>query len=111
IARNVWRSRWLGAKGRWHVEAPHDLEQLEERRAAPGHEQDELVGLDDALARMPAKLRRAILLREWQGLRYAEIAEALGITCSAAETLIFRARRYLARELESSSGRQLRVAS
>jgi RNA polymerase sigma factor (sigma-70 family) len=109
IAHNVCLSRCLGAKRRSSVEAPHDLQQLEERMAAPGREGDELVGLDDALARMPEKLRRAILLREWQGLRYAEIAEALGITCSAAETLIFRARRYLARELESSSGRQLRA--
>src|SRR5439155_5939392 len=56
--------------------------------------------LDDALASMPPNLRRAILLREWQGLSYAEIAETLGLSHSAVETLIFRARRHLAQALE-----------
>ena len=48
---------------------------------------------------MPDQQRRAILLREWQGLSYREIAEELELSQSAVETLIFRARRSLAKGL------------
>ena len=44
--------------------------------------------------------RQAIVLREFEGRSYAEIAEILGVTTSALETLLFRARRSLAEELE-----------
>jgi hypothetical protein len=85
------------------VEAPADLQELEDHlpaRTTDGYE--ELFGLDDALAAMPENLRRAILLREWQGLSYAEIAQALDISQSAVETLIFRARRHLAQALDQN---------
>jgi len=35
------------------------------------------------------------LLREWQGLSYEEIAAELGLTQSAVEALLHRARRSL----------------
>jgi DNA-directed RNA polymerase specialized sigma24 family protein len=44
--------------------------------------------------------REAILLREIQGRSYAEIAFELGLSLSAVEALIFRARRALAEELQ-----------
>ncbi len=64
----------------------------------PAHiaDADELIGLEDALARMPELQRRAILLREWRGLSYKEIAAELELSDAAVETLIFRARRSLA---------------
>ena len=43
--------------------------------AAPAGEHDELAGLADALAELTPNQRRAILLREWQGLSYREIAD------------------------------------
>ena len=49
---------------------------------------------------MPEQQRRAILLREWQGLSYREVAAELEVSQSAVETLIFRARRSLAQGLE-----------
>src|SRR5439155_27040435 len=49
---------------------------------------------------MPENQRRAILLREWQGLSYREIAAELDLSQAAVETLIFRARRSLAQGLE-----------
>src|SRR5256885_28632 len=58
-----------------------------------------------ALAELPPNQQRAILLREWQGLSYREIAEQLGLTEGAVETLLFRARRSLARKLDRSRGR------
>jgi hypothetical protein len=53
----------------------------------------------DALARLPTAQQRAIVLREWYGLSYREVATELGLTVSATETLIFRARCRLAQEL------------
>ena len=69
-------------------------------RPGPSRQRDELIGIEDALASMPEQQRRAILLREWQGLSYREISEELELSQSAVETLIFRARRSLAQGLE-----------
>src|SRR5205085_9113185 len=55
--------------------------------------------LKTALAQLTENQRRAILMREWQGLSYAEIAAALDLTVNAVETLLFRSRRALADEL------------
>ena len=102
IAHNVCLSRRLGSSRRARVETPSDLDVLGERAAAHTPDADELFGLDDALADMPANLRRPLLMREWQGMSYAEISEALGVSHSAVETLIFRARRHLAQALTDS---------
>ena len=83
IAHNVCLSRRLGATRRARVESPHDLSELEARTPGVIRVHDELFGLDDALAAMPPRLRRAILLREWQGLSYREIAEELELSQSA----------------------------
>jgi RNA polymerase sigma factor (sigma-70 family) len=53
-----------------------------------------------ALSKIPPQQRQAIVLREFEGRSYAEIAAILGVTTSALETLLFRARRSLAEELE-----------
>ena len=53
-----------------------------------------------ALSHIPPQQRQAIVLREFEGRSYNEIAEILGVTTSALETLLFRARRSLAEELE-----------
>ena len=64
-------------------------------RAAPEHSHEELDGVADALAELTPNQRRAILMREWQGLSYREIAAELSLSEGAVETLIFRARRRL----------------
>ena len=103
IAHNVCLSRRLGSARRARVERPHDLETLGDRLATPERERpEEIGGLCDALAGMPERLRQVILLREWQGLSYAEIAEVLEVSVSAVETLIFRGRRHLAKALAGS---------
>jgi RNA polymerase sigma-70 factor (ECF subfamily) len=100
IADNVCRDRKKAAWRRNRLEATRDLEELQDVVAAPEQGSDGLSGLGEALASMPERQRRAILLREWQGLSYGEIAQELGVTRAAVETLIFRARRSLARGLE-----------
>jgi len=109
IAENVCLSRHRAAFRRRRVEAPGDLAAVEETVAAPARADDELIPLEDALADMPEAQRRALLLREWQGLSYREIAAELEVSQSAVETLIFRARRSLARRLEAPRERLRRV--
>lgn len=106
IARNVCLNRWDATRRRSLVEVARDPHVLQEVAPAREDSDVDLIGLQDALGRLTEPQRRAILLREWQGLSYAEIAIELGLTESAVETLLFRARRSLARELRG--GRSLR---
>ena len=64
--------------------------------------------------RMPETQRRALLMREWQGLSSAEVASRMGMSAPATYALLTRARRSLAdaltrprgaRPLASTSGR------
>jgi RNA polymerase sigma factor (sigma-70 family) len=58
--------------------------------------------LRDALAELPDQQREATLLREVRGLSYQEVAATLSVTTSAAESLLFRARRTLQARLQES---------
>ncbi|HUH15484.1 MAG TPA: RNA polymerase sigma factor [Gaiellaceae bacterium] len=100
IAENVCLSRRRSSWRRGRIESPSDFDVIEEIVPGPSRQRDELIGIEDALASMPEQQRRAILLREWQGLSYREIAAELEVSQSAVETLIFRARRSLAQGLE-----------
>jgi RNA polymerase sigma factor (sigma-70 family) len=98
IAHNVVRQRWRHARVR-----PAEVELDAERTPAAyddaaGPSLPEMV---KALGRIPASQREAIVMREFEGRSYAEIAEILGITTTALETLLFRARRSLAEELDN----------
>lgn len=62
---------------------------------------------------LPARYRRILALRELEGLDYLSIGEAMGISVSAVESLLFRARRRFTevyRELtdDHTRGRSLR---
>lgn len=110
IAQNVCLTRLRSSGRRGKVERPQDITVLEETIAAPERPDEELLGLVAALERLPERQRRAILLREWQGLSYREVARELGVTQASVETLIFRARRSLAAALErqrTQPGRRL----
>jgi RNA polymerase sigma factor (sigma-70 family) len=100
IAENVCLSRRRSSWRRGKIESPSDFQVIEEIIPGPSRDRDELIGIEDALASMPEQQRRAILLREWQGLSYREVAAELEVSQSAVETLIFRARRSLAQGLE-----------
>jgi RNA polymerase sigma factor (sigma-70 family) len=102
IAHNVCLSRRRSSSRRGRVEAPNNLEVLQEVVPAKEKVADELISLQQVLEGMPDHQRRAILLREWQGLSYREIADELELSQGAVETLIFRARRALAAGLEEA---------
>ena len=104
IAHNVCLTRHRSTRRRGRVESPSDFAAVQDVVPAPPQESPEdLMRLTEALEHMPESQRRAILLREWQGLSYHEIADELELSQSAVETLIFRARRTLASNLESEA--------
>jgi RNA polymerase sigma-70 factor (ECF subfamily) len=111
IAQNACRAR-IKTRGRKREQEtlsdPQILEQV-----APGGSgvQDELLGLKEALRDMPELQRQAIILREWRGFSYKEIAAELDLTDAAVETLIFRARRSLASRLENPNARPAKRAT
>jgi RNA polymerase sigma factor (sigma-70 family) len=97
IASNTIKQRFRQEQTR-----PRQVE-FDERTAEAGTEEDEGPSVGEllvALSKIPPQQRQAIVLREFEGRSYAEIAEILGVTTTALETLLFRARRSLAEELE-----------
>jgi RNA polymerase sigma factor (sigma-70 family) len=92
IAHNAARSRYARASRRV-AEVP--LEDHLEQLAVPEIERPQVQEVLDALGRLPLNQRAALVMRELEGRTYAEIAETLGVSVSAVETLIFRARRRL----------------
>lgn len=80
----------------------------------PTPERDAGVAISEltaALACIPERQRQALLLREFQGLSYEEIAAELGVTVAAVETLLFRARRSVAGQLEQTGMRASALTS
>src|SRR5947209_11549778 len=99
IAQNVCLTRQRSSSRRRRLESPGDLDAMQDYVPAHQPDSDELINLPEALDAMPEQQRRALLLREWQGLSYKEIGEELGLSQPAVETLLFRARRTLAASL------------
>ena len=73
--------------------AAGEVEHLAAQRA-------EVEALCTALAELPQQQRQAVVLREFYGLSYEEVRDALGVTASAVESLLFRARKRLQEELQ-----------
>jgi RNA polymerase sigma factor (sigma-70 family) len=92
IAHNVARSRYAHASRRVQ-EVP--LEDHIEQLAVPEDDRPNLDTVLRALGRLPFNQRAALVMRELEGRSYVEIADTLGVSVSAVETLIFRARKSL----------------
>jgi len=93
------------------VEAAHDLDALQDVLATPERSAALSVGeLTRALGAIPERQRRALLLREFQGMSYEEISGELGVSVAAVETLLFRARRSVAEQLEQTGTTRRRGA-
>jgi RNA polymerase sigma-70 factor, ECF subfamily len=99
VAQNVCLTKQRSSWRRRRVERPEDIQEIQDYIPAP-ESGDELFGIGEALAGLPEQQRRAILLREWKGLSYREVAEEMELSQGAVETLIFRARRSLAAALD-----------
>ena len=97
IAKNVCRMHRRTAARRGAVTGL-DLDALPAREGDAG-DQELLYGLDDALASLPERQRRALVMRELRGLSSEEVASQLGMSATATYALLTRARRSLARAL------------
>ena len=62
----------------------------------------EKVLVQDAVNRLPAKLRIVVLLYYMENLKVAEIAEQMHESVSSIKSKLMRARKYLRKELEDS---------
>ena len=96
IAQNVVRQRWRQAASR-----PAEVELERDVPAVAVDDEIEVDELVRALQRIPPTQREALVMRELEGRSYKEIAELLGLSTAALETLLFRARRSLAEEIEN----------
>jgi RNA polymerase sigma factor (sigma-70 family) len=92
IAHNVARSRYARMSRRV-TEVP--LEDHVDQLAVPEEERPNIEAVLRALGRLPFNQRAALVMRELEGRSYVEIGDTLGVSVSAVETLIFRARRSL----------------
>jgi RNA polymerase sigma factor (sigma-70 family) len=99
IARNVCLERWQTAGKRSRFETSWDPAELDRAAPAPAERTEDVLDLEAALTRLPAQQRRAVVLRDWRGLSYEEVAAELGVSHAAVETMIFRGRRTLAEYL------------
>ena len=96
IAHNEVRRHFRSAKAKVHeVELDEEVE-----RPAPEHSEPSLADVLRALQHLPPAQRSALVMREFEGRSYAEIARIMNVTQSALETQVFRARRALAEQLE-----------
>jgi RNA polymerase sigma factor (sigma-70 family) len=96
IAHNVCRQRFRQSQRR-------PTEVAYEDELAETVVEEDAVSAEDirrALGHLAFNQRSALVMRELEGRSYQEIAEILGVSLSAVETLIFRARRALREQLE-----------
>jgi RNA polymerase sigma-70 factor, ECF subfamily len=104
IAQNVARRRFRSSASR-----PLEVSLDPDLAAAPEVESPTAAEIGEALGRLRPNYRSVLILREIGGLSYAEVAEHLGLSVAAVETLIFRARRALREELAPEERRRISV--
>ncbi len=90
IAHNSCQMRFVRSARR-PKEVP--LDDSVDQIVVPERDRPNVKAVLDELAKLPFNQRSALVMRELEGRSHAEIAEVLGTSVSAVETLIFRARR------------------
>jgi RNA polymerase sigma factor (sigma-70 family) len=99
IAHNVCRQRFRQSQRRVEEVA---LDEGAAHSPEPDESTPSVADIQRALGNLAFNQRSALVMRELEGRSYAEIGEALGLSRSAVETLIFRARRALREQLDGS---------
>lgn len=96
IARNECRSRLRARRAEPLALVQEPAADELQRDAA---RREEVQALCAALTELPPQQRDAVVLREFYGLSYAEVAAALGLSGAAVESLLFRGRKRLQEQL------------
>ena len=98
IAHNVCRQRFRTAARRPQtVELDPDAAEAYHDEDAPTAEE-----IRRAMEQLNFNQRTVLVLREIEGLAYEEIAQAMDLSLSAVETLLFRARQALREQLDAA---------
>jgi RNA polymerase sigma factor (sigma-70 family) len=100
IAANVCTTTLRTKLGGTRLEL-REPEALENLIQVEQTERDAFLDLTEAVRDLPDRQRRALVLRDWQGLAYDEIAARMAVSDAAVETLLFRARSKVAAALAS----------
>jgi RNA polymerase sigma factor (sigma-70 family) len=101
IAHNVCRQRFRQSARR-PIEVSFDDDIGDRLVGADEEETPTAEDIRRALGQLAFNQRAALVMRELEGRSYAEIAEILELSPSAVETVIFRARRALREQLETT---------
>jgi RNA polymerase sigma-70 factor (ECF subfamily) len=100
--RDIHREQPLGAEADSSADVPPGPVAIDDHttpsRNARRNEEDELVR--KALAELPEHYRTVIVLREFESLTHAEIADKLGDTVDAVKNVYYRALQMLGSKLE-----------
>jgi RNA polymerase sigma-70 factor (ECF subfamily) len=116
IALNLCRD-WMRRERRTPIApAPEDVDLMELAAASePSESIENLVARQDlarvverAMAKLPEEQRTAIILKEYQGLTFQEIADLVGCPLSTVKTRLYQGLTVLRRELARSVGTGLR---
>jgi RNA polymerase sigma-70 factor (ECF subfamily) len=95
------------------IQAPEGVDLMElAAEAEPSESIEDLVARKDltelvkrAMARLPAEQRTAIVLKEYHGLTFQEIADLMGCPLSTVKTRLYQGLTVLRRELAKSADR------
>ena len=119
IALNLCRD-WIRRERRAPiVQPPEDVDVMELAAASePSESIEDLVARKDlsraverAMALLPDEQRTAIVLKEYHGLTFQEIAELLGCTLSTVKTRLYQGLTVLRRELAKSEQQRAKKAT
>lgn len=113
IALNLCRDWARREKRAPFVQPPEDVDLVELRSATgPSESVEDLVARKDlarlverAMERLPEEQRAAIVLKEYHGLTFQEIADVVGCPLSTVKTRLYQGLSVLRRELADRAGR------
>ena len=100
----ILRNRCLTVLAERRLRPEAAVDDLEWIASSPERSPEELLHLEGALRRLGPDEREIVMLRHFDGLSYAELAELLGIPAGTVMSRLFNARRKLRAELGQARG-------
>ncbi|MCB5229738.1 MAG: sigma-70 family RNA polymerase sigma factor [Candidatus Cloacimonetes bacterium] len=93
---------FLKQKSRFVDADPKSFEYIPDTSKPP--EEPDYTALNEAIRSLPPRLAAVIQLQYYEKLSYKEIAEELGTTLKAVESLLVRAKKHLRKKLMQETG-------